>query len=345
MPELHRTGNATRDRMLQARDDFRTQNPLSAPQVQPQTMVPPAQPAPQQVAQAVPPQPVPQPEPPLAPQYQPSAPALEMNDEFIQSVASMGGRRQEPQGEPVPSQTDTPEVKAMREENAKLQKELEALRQHKDMDEQSVKELQQLRQQQRNAEYIKNLGELSIPQEDAIKLVNPLLNQVDELKRSSEERIREVTDMLDKRVADFDKKSQQQKANQVYAKIFKAHPDLQKLQSSAAYQEVMSSPISEGSLTTIGELVARELQSGNADYVIQVLNTVKQRQSPPDIAQFASVGGGFSAGNGAPSAPPADGRLTSDQLADLTSKVQTGQISRSEFRQAMAKHRGASKLR
>ena len=128
-----RTGNATRDRILADRDAFRDgwkaeqqqkQNtppvaPAAAQPVQPQVTPQPAEPAPQQPqVKAVPPEDIPVP------------------DDFINTVNSMGGlnvptQQQEPQ--------ENPELKAMREENAKLVKELEELRKARESDSASLR--------------------------------------------------------------------------------------------------------------------------------------------------------------------------------------------------------------
>ena len=335
-----RTGNATRDRILADRDAFRDslkadqsqQNtspvaPAAAQPVQPQVTPQPTQPASQQPqVKAVPPEDIPVP------------------DNFINTVNLMGGlnvptQQQEPQ--------ENPELKAMREENAKLAKELEELRKARESDSASLQELNKLREQQRVEEYLKSLdgGLNSINGDDARKLVSPLLQQMDSVRKEGQKQLQEAREAFDKRLSEYDKKSAQDKSNQLYSKIMKAHPDLQQLQRSQAYADVMTSPVQAGSAITVGELVAAELKNGNADYIIKVLDTVKARTATPDISSVASVSAGTPASAGASGEDHSSDILTPEQIADLRFKAQTGEISRDEFRQAMARSREASKLR
>ena len=331
-----RTGNATRDRILADRDAFRDgwqaeqkQNtppeaPAAQPPVQPQAQ--PAQASQQPQVKAVPPEDIPVP------------------DDFVNTVNAMGGlnvqtQPQEPQ--------DNAELKAMREENAKLAKELEELRKARESDNASLQELNKLREQQRVEEYLKSLdgGLNSINGDDARKLVSPLLQQMDSVRKEGQKQLQEAREAFDKRLSEYDKKSAQDKSNQLYSKIMKAHPDLQQLQRSQAYDDVMTSPVQAGSAITVGELVAAELKNGNADYIIKVLDTVKARTATPDISSVASVSAGTPASAGASGEDHSSDILTPEQIADLRFKAQTGEISRDEFRQAMARSREASKLR
>jgi len=332
-----RTGNATRDRILADRDAFRDgwqaeqqqkqttppETPAAQPPVQPQAQ--PAQASQQPQVKAVPPEDIPVP------------------DDFVNTVNAMGGlnvqtQSQEPQ--------DNAELKAMREENAKLAKELEELRKARESDNASLQELNKLREQQRVEEYLKSLdgGLNSINGDDARKLVSPLLQQMDSVRKEGQKQLQEAREAFDKRLSEFDKKSAQNKTNQLYSQIMKKHPDLQQLQRTQAYADVMLSPVQEGSAITVGELVAAELKRGNADYIIKVLDTVKSRSTAPDISSIASVSAGTPASAGASGEDHSGDILTDEQIADLRFKVQTGEISRDEFRARMARHREASKL-
>ena len=97
--------------------------------------------------------------------------------------------------------------------------------------------------------------------------------------------------------------------------------------------------------SSVGEFVAAEIKNGNADYIIKVLDTVKQRSSLPDISNIASVSSNAPVSGAASDANANGESLTPDQIANYRFKVQTGEMSRDEFRQIMARHREASKLR
>ena len=331
-----RTGNATRDRLLADRDAFRAslQAPVSQPNVQqqaaPQSNVQPQpnvqqQAAPQQNVQQVPPQ------------------DIQVPDDFIHSVNVMGNTAaQQPQSQP--SQND--DLDAMRGENDKLKKELEELRKAREADMASLKELNELREKQRVDKYLAEMDGLgTINGDDARKLVSPLLQRLEQTKADNAKQLQDVQASIDKRLSELDKRNTQNKVNQMYAKILKAHPDLKQLQRSQAYNDVMTSPVQEGSAITVGEFVAAEIKNGNADYIIKVLDTVKQRSSLPDISNIASVSSNAPVSGAASDANANGESLTPDQIANYRFKVQTGEMSRDEFRQIMARHREASKLR
>lgn len=328
-----RTGNATRDRLLADRDAFRAslQAPVPQPNVQqqaaPQPNVQPnvQQAAPQPDVQQVPPQ------------------DIQVPDDFIHSVNVMGNTAaQQPQAQP--SQND--DLDAMRGENDKLKKELEELRKAREADMASLKELNELREKQRVDKYLAEMDGLgTINGDDARKLVSPLLQRLEQTKADNAKQLQDVQASIDKRLSELDKRNTQNKVNQMYAKILKAHPDLKQLQRSQAYNDVMTSPVQEGSAITVGEFVAAEIKNGNADYIIKVLDTVKQRSSLPDISNIASVSSNAPVSGAASDANANGESLTPDQIANYRFKVQTGEMSRDEFRQIMARHREASKLR
>ena len=331
-----RTGNATRDRLLADRDAFRAslQAPVSQPNVQQQA-------APQSTVQ-----PQPNVQPPAAPQQnvqQVPPQDIQVPDDFIHSVNVMGNTAaQQPQSQP--SQND--DLDTMRGENDKLKKELEELRKAREADMASLKELNELREKQRVDKYLAEMDGLgTINGDDARKLVSPLLQRLEQTKADNAKQLQDVQASIDKRLSELDKRNTQNKVNQMYAKILKAHPDLKQLQRSQAYNDVMTSPVQEGSAITVGEFVAAEIKNGNADYIIKVLDTVKQRSSLPDISNIASVSSNAPVSGAASDANANGESLTPDQIANYRFKVQTGEMSRDEFRQIMARHREASKLR
>ena len=326
-----RTGNATRDRLLADRDAFRAslQAPVPQPNVQqqaaPQPNVQPnaQQAAPQPDVQQVPPQ------------------DIQVPDDFIKSVNVMGNTAAQ---QSQPSQND--DLDTMRGENDKLKKELEELRKAREADMASLKELNELREKQRVDKYLAEMDGLgTINGDDARKLVSPLLQRLEQTKADNAKQLQDVQASIDKRLSELDKRNTQNKVNQMYAKILKAHPDLKQLQRSQAYNDVMTSPVQEGSAITVGEFVAAEIKNGNADYIIKVLDTVKQRSSLPDISNIASVSSNAPVSGAASDANANGESLTPDQIANYRFKVQTGEMSRDEFRQIMARHREASKLR
>lgn len=332
-----RTGNATRDRLLADRDAFRAslQAPVPQPNAQQQAAPQPnvqqnvqpnvQQAAPQPNVQQVPPQ------------------DIQVPDDFIKSVNVMGNTAaQQPQSQP--SQND--DLDTMRGENDKLKKELEELRKAREADMASLRELNELRENQRVDKYLAEMDGLgTINGDDARKLVSPLLQRLEQTKADNAKQLQDVQASIDKRLSELDKRNTQNKVNQMYAKILKAHPDLKQLQRSQAYNDVMTSPVQEGSAITVGEFVAAEIKNGNADYIIKVLDTVKQRSSLPDISNIASVSSNAPVSGAASDANANGESLTPDQIANYRFKVQTGEMSRDEFRQIMARHREASKLR
>ena len=339
-----RTGNATRDRILNARDEFRSNlsQDQRETQVQTQTQVQSANDQQQPVAPQVQPANVQQ--QPVAPQVQSETQnPIPVPDDFVNVVNTLGTAN-----EPVANQASSnADIVAMREENAKLLKEVEELRKARESDSAALDELAQYREKKRVDDYLASIdgGLGTINGDDARKLVSPLLQQIDQARKDNLKQIQDAQEAVNKRFAEYDRKSELTKSNQLYAKIMKAHPDLQQLQSTPAYAQVMMSPVQEGSAITVGEVVAAEIKKGNADYVIKVLDSVKARNgTAPNLNEIASVSANATA-SGATSGHDVSGdKLTDEQIADYRFKVQTGEMSRDEFRQIMARHREASRL-
>ena len=341
-----RTGNATRDRILNARDEFRSNlsQDQRETQVQTQTQV---QSVNDQQQQSVAPQVQSandQQQQSVAPQVQSEAQnPIPVPDDFVNVVNTLGTAN-----EPVANQASSnADIVAMREENAKLLKEVEELRKARESDSAALDELAQYREKKRVDDYLASIdgGLGTINGDDARKLVSPLLQQIDQARKENLKQIQDAQEAVNKRFAEYDRKSELTKSNQLYAKIMKAHPDLQQLQSTPAYAQVMMSPVQEGSAITVGEVVAAEIKKGNADYVIKVLDSVKARNgTAPNLNAIASVSANATA-SGATSGHDVSGdKLTDEQIADYRFKVQTGEMSRDEFRQIMARHREASRL-
>lgn len=352
----YRTGNATRDRMLQARSDFRaglpTQMQSQMGQIDPgfgnepagaQTQPQQVQQQPQQTVQVQQQQTQPQQQVQQQHVPMPNDQTLIMDDKFISTVDSLGKFNDtQPQQAPAQTPQESDAVKAMRAENEKLAKELEELKKSRENDLNELKELQQLRQQKRENDYLAQMNDLgSINSDDARKLISPLLQELDRTRAVSAQKLQETQAAIDRRFAELDKQTKQSHNSQLYNSIFKAHPDLKTLTDSNAYKEIVAAPVAPNSLTTVGEVMARELQAGNADYVIKVLDTVKAKLSAvPNIANVASVGSSNSTANFVSQ----ESNMSDTQLDKLISDVQTGKISRAEFRERRARAREASRL-
>ena len=135
-----RTGNATRDRILNARDEFRNSLPPEQhdTQVQTQTQVQSAN-----VQQQ-----------PVAPQVQSETQnPIPVPDDFVNVVNTLGTAN-----EPVANQASSnADIVAMREENAKLLKEVEELRKARESDSAALDELAQYREKKRVDDYLASI--------------------------------------------------------------------------------------------------------------------------------------------------------------------------------------------
>lgn len=325
--------NATRERLLQARDAFRAsvnENHVAAPQE--------SQPAPE---------PQPQVQQPLAQQQQIQQPAAELRpvneitppSGFEDALRNMGAAQQ-----PVTPPAANGLTKAQ-EENARLLKEVEELRKARESDKAMLDEYNKLKEQQELDKYLNGTEQLSsISADDARKLLSPVLRSVRTENENMRAQIAKDRADLDKRFSELDKREQAMNERRTYDAIMKAHPDLAEIQKSKAYSDIMTSPIGSGSGMNIGTMVAVELKRGNSEYVINVLNEVKKRMSTPDLASMATVSS--SAPSVGTPAPDTSGDILTDaQIAELRYQMQTKQISREEFREKIQKHREASRLR
>ena len=180
-----RTGNATRDRILNARDEFRSNlsQDQRETQVQTQTQV---QSANDQQQQSVAPQVqhanVQQ--QPVASQVQSETQnPIPVPDDFVNVVNTLGTAN-----EPVANQASSnADIVAMREENAKLLKEVEELRKARESDSAALDELAQYREKKRVDDYLASIdgGLGTINGDDARKLVSPLLQQIDQARKDN----------------------------------------------------------------------------------------------------------------------------------------------------------------
>lgn len=225
--------------------------------------------------------------------------------------------------------------------------ELEQVRKERDEARALSEEARRITDEQKLAKLLQesgaNLG--SIDQADAIKLLTPVMatmrEQAKQSSKQTEERLQQVEQLISEQAVAQQERENKARLERTRAAILKAHPDLEELQKTAAYQQVMQSPVGSNSGLLIGNLVAAELQRGNADYIIHVLDQVKgQTTQTANPATSISP----SATAAAPAATGTnDGLLTEEQLMQYKNAVQTGQMSRSEFRDIMQKHREAKR--
>ena len=187
----------------------------------------------------------------------------------------------------------------------------------------------------------------SIDKEDAKKLLAPVINnmrkQYTQSNQQVESRMQTLEAELHKQVAQIKEHERLERLGRTRDAILKAHPDLEQLQKSPAYQQMMMSPIGDNSGILIGQVVAAEYQQGNADYIISVLNKIKQNSAQNDINAIASVSPSSATPTPVSTDPAEGNRLTPEQISEYKFKVQTGQMSRNEFRDIMKKHREAQR--
>lgn len=324
------TGNVTRDRLLAKRAQFRAQY---AEQDKPKQAEP---------ASAVEAQPVSQ----AAPQVEPVtvAPADVAQTTPVFSFDATHVADVQPQAQPAQPVHTSDELEASRAREAELNKELESLRKERESNQKALAEYKKFQDEKAVDDYLKGLGELdTMSADDARKLVRPLLDQIRTNEQATQKRIAEERAEFDKRFASLDTQSAEAKQKKAYAALFKAHPDAAQLQYTDAFKRAMVAPVSQGSTITVGALMQAELNRGNADYAIQVLNGLKQAQpAAPDLSNVASVGSTAPTG-AAPSADHSGDLLSPEQIRHYRYLAQTKQISREEFHDIMAKHKEASK--
>lgn len=185
----------------------------------------------------------------------------------------------------------------------------------------------------------------SINTEDAKKLMAPVLStlrkQTTDLEESFKKRLADTQARLDTTLDTLNQKQKQAQMDAAHKKILAAHPDLESLQKTEAYHKIMLSPVSDKSGLLVGQLVAAEYQRGNVDYVIELLNSIKGAK--PSLDSIAGV-----SPNGVGTTPVADskntdGYLNDQEVANLNFAVQSGVMSRDEYRTVMKKHREAAK--
>lgn len=314
--------------------------PPPAPQPQPAPippmMTPPA------------PDPAPAPAPAPAPQVQ-TVPAgnVPLPDNFrdLFGTANDTGSRPTKPEPPAPTYTE----EQFRQRNAALLAELERTRNELAEARKLPDELRQLQAERELDTLLQSTGNefTSIDKEDAKKLLAPVINnmrkQYTQSNQQVESRMQTLEAELHKQVAQIKEHERLERLGRTRDAILKAHPDLEQLQKSPAYQQMMMSPIGDNSGILIGQVVAAEYQQGNADYIISVLNKIKQNSAQNDINAIASVSPSSATPTPVSTDPAEGNRLTPEQISEYKFKVQTGQMSRNEFRDIMKKHREAQR--
>lgn len=251
---------------------------------------------------------------------------------------------------PEPIQQATAPINTFEEDNKKLLAELAESR--KELEELKNKaqipdELRAI-QEERNIETLLQQAGLefsSINTEDAKKLLAPIMStlrkQTSDLEEAFKKRLENQQATVDSVVNTLNEKQKQTQNEATRKKILEAHPDLETIQKSEAYHRAMLSSVQGRSDLLVGQLVAAEFQRGNADYVIDVINSIKGSQ--PNLDSIASVSASGMSTMPAPSSTDSsDGILTDDQIADMKYDMQRGILSKADFGAAMKKHREAA---
>ena len=319
------TGNATRDRLIAKRNEFRAQYQSEQQSTQEQpTQVEQSVPAASQASQ---------PEVQQAPRTQTES-VVSDTQAIAKSADGYMNAEQPNWGAPASASIQAPKHEEVPDtDRYQLEQELAELRKAREADKQDLEEYRKIKDARAIDEYVSSIGELNtIDPEDAKRLVTPLLKRMDQEKQAVAQRL---SDMQQRNVV-----TRQQRA---YEAVVREFPDIQTFQTTDAYKRAMMAPVTPGSSLTVGQLVVAELQRGNADYAISAIKNIKQSQKPvPDLAQVASVGA--TAPTGSAPAPDISGDvLTPEQIRHYRYLAQTKRISREEFHNIMAKHKEASK--
>lgn len=229
-----------------------------------------------------------------------------------------------------------------KDENAKLLKEIEALKKAHDEDLKAVNELAQYKKEHAADEYIKSLGDLgTISADDARRLVTPLIERSNNDIANLTKQISDVRDSVSREFSERDSQASARKQAAAWKKVGDAFPDLKAIQETAAYREVMSQPIGAGVGITVGTLVATELKKGNADYALDVLKNIKARATgnSANVADIASVNISTPAGG---YAGQSDTTMSLEDLAQLNYLYKTKQIDRKTFIERRQKYRAGA---
>lgn len=292
--------------------------------------VPSMEPAGQPAPVSPPPQPQPQPQPAQPPQYvHPTQ--MPLPDSYYT--------------QPEDTREDYRTLSAERDQ---LRKDLEQTRKDLESMQASIAKYRSMEDDNFIDSYLAQEGDklVSINQEDAKRLLAPMYKTLrQEMARRQEEadaRLAELNTSVSQRFEDLRAKEEALRMEQTRAAVLKAHPNLAELQKTEAYQRIMLTPVGVNSNLLLGNIVANEFQRGNVDYVNQILDQVQKEVTAgqaPALDNIASVSGAGVAS--APAAPTVTEELDLEKLEQMKIDVQTGRMSKKEFREAMRKYRGA----
>lgn len=239
------------------------------------------------------------------------------------------------------------EIEQLRAQNGQLTAaQQQALERHQ-AEQQELEELRALRRQL-EVDKLMSLEGLEMEtidpaaaQEIGAKVIRPVLERQ---QQAFEKRLAEVQSTLE-----ADRKEREQLVyrmtegernamrNATNEKIFAAHPDFAQLRQTNEFNQFLNSTV-RGSSLKLEKLIADEYHSGNADFVIQAINEFKKgRPSLEDVASVQAAGTGSEPASGADDEP----QFTEDDVAKWNQMVVTGDMTRAEFRENMAKYRAA----
>lgn len=241
------------------------------------------------------------------------------------------------------------ELEELRRENSGLKSRVEET---ENISKSQLEELERLRRAtiEREAEELLSLSgvELENLDPDAAreltdKVLRPAIQRmrgtfdqdVSQLASKLEESSRSIEKMRSES-AEREKKSQLARIN---AAITAAHPDFPKLMESREFKRFLRSTVA-GSSITLGEIVSREYNAGNPDFVISAVNQFKGgRPSLESIAAAPTSGTGTTP----PSNEPEQPTYTAQDVANWNRQYATGELSRDQFRENMQKYREGQK--
>lgn len=249
--------------------------------------------------------------------------------------------------EPVSSEPSV-DYKQIQADNERLRKELEESRKQLEEAQKISSELLRFKDDRDLDELIKNAGidYETIDPSDVKKIMSPLFQAIRQQAHNTtaqlQKQLQEQQDRISARLKQLDDTETKRKYDSVRAALLKAHPDLEQLQQSEAYKRAMLTPVGGNSGILTGQLVAAEYKRGNADYIIKVLNDIKQ-STASNLESVASVPPSAGVAKVPPAPTGTSDYLTPEQLSELNHKVRTRQISREEFHTLLEKHRAAAK--
>lgn len=285
---------------------------------------------------------------PAAPAQEPASPAAPQPSIFdlgIEPPASAPATDpQQPSEREMQLQA---EIEQLRAQNGELTAAQQQAIQQREAEQRELEELRELRRQQ-EVDRLLNFEGLEMDsidpaaaQEIGKKLVRPILERqqqafeqrLAELQGSMEQDRRE-REAIVSRMSESEQNALRAATNR---RIFEAHPDFKQLRGSKEFGQFMNSTI-KGSSLKLEKLIADEYHSGNADFVIQAINEFKKgRPSLEDIASVQAAGTGSEPASQANNEP----ELTPADIEKWNTMVITGEMSRAEFRENMAKYRAA----